>query len=305
MRQHLQLCFVATGNNLVFDVLNKSSQSIQTNEQEGLCTKDFGVKKILMATTLAAICVPVPAFAVDTDTAPFLMDWSGAYLGVHGGYGFGDQDWTLIDNPGGPNGEGGEDSVEGGGPPLGSIVASPSTDGMFGGIQAGYNWRTGRIVFGAEAEFSPSGIEGSESRIAGGDKPGPREWSSDMNWLGTVGPRLGYAFDSTLLYAEGGLAFANQDFFHLGAYGGPPQDPLPDPTPPGRTYDNSKTQFGWFIGAGLEQAFSDHWSGRVEYNYIDLGGEVKLWGNPQNPAVFDIDQNIHIIKVGLNYRFGM
>jgi hypothetical protein len=30
-----------------------------------------------------------------------------------------------------------------------------------------------------------------------------------------------------------------------------------------------------------------------------------LWGKPKNPAIFDIDQSIHVIKVGLNYRFPM
>jgi outer membrane immunogenic protein len=258
------------------------------------------VKKILIATALVAFSAPVPAFAADTDTAPFLMDWSGAYLGVHGGYGFGDQDWTLIDNPG----DGGDDTEGAGGPPIGSIVASHDLEGLLGGIQSGYNWQNGNFVFGIEAELAFTDIDGSESRISDGEKPGPREWATDINWLATLGPRLGYAFDSTLLYAEGGLALSGQDNYHLGAYGGPPNPP-PDPAPPGREYDDSGMQMGWFLGAGLEQAFSEHWSGRVEYNYVALSNEVKLWGNPANPAVFDIDQDIHVIKVGLNYRFGM
>jgi hypothetical protein len=30
-----------------------------------------------------------------------------------------------------------------------------------------------------------------------------------------------------------------------------------------------------------------------------------LWGKPKNPAIFDIDQSIHLIKVWLSYRFPM
>ncbi len=251
------------------------------------------MKKILVAVALVVSGVSVPAMAADMDTTSSSTDWSGKYLGVHGGYGFGSQDWTLIDNPG-----------EGIPQPLGEVVANPHVSGVLGGAQAGINWQRGNIVFGLEGEFSFSGINGSEARFSGGEKPGPREWSSEMNWLAMVGPRLGYASGNTLFYAKGGLAIANQDAYHLGAYGGPPVVPAPDPAPAGRSYENTETQYGMFIGAGIEQAFSSHWSGKVEYNYLNLSNNVELWGKPDNSAIFGIDQGIHVVKVGLNYRFG-
>lgn len=216
-------------------------------------------------------------------------NWSGFYLGLHGGYGTGEYDWTLVDNPG-----------QGASPSIGGVVAEPDVDGWIGGVQAGINAQNGNLVVGFEGEFSFSGIEGSENRIAGGDKPGPREWSSEMNWMATFGPRVGYAFDSTLLYVEGGLALVNQDFHHLGAPAGPPPG-----EGEGQEFDGDETHTTGFLGAGLEQSFTENLSGRIEYNYVALSEDVELWGDRPNPAIFGIDQSLHVIKIGLNYRFPM
>jgi outer membrane immunogenic protein len=221
-------------------------------------------------------------------------NWSGFYLGLHGGYGTGEYDWTMKDNPG-----------QGASPSIGEVVAEPGVDGWIGGVQAGINAQNGNLVLGFEGELSAGNIEGDVERTAGGDKPGPREWSSEMNWMLTFGPRVGYAFDSTLLYVEGGFAMVNQDFYHLGAYQGPPQNPPPASPPPGQEFDGDETQHGVFLGAGLEQSFTDNLSGRIEYNYVTLSEDAELLGDQPNPAIFDIDQSIHVIKVGLNYRFPM
>jgi hypothetical protein len=56
---------------------------------------------------------------------------------------------------------------------------------------------------------------------------------------------------------------------------------------------------------GQLQGPTDNPSGRIEHNYLAIFGDAELWGKPKNPAIFDIDQSIHVIKVGLNYRFPM
>jgi len=58
-----------------------------------------------------------------------LSDWAGFYIGIHGGYGWGD---TSFDNFTGDN-------------------AKPK-GGLFGG-HAGYNWQYGNVVTGLEADF--------------------------------------------------------------------------------------------------------------------------------------------------------
>ena len=59
--------------------------------------------------------------------------------------------------------------------------------------------------------------------------------------------------------------------------------------------------------AASNTPFAENFSARIEYNFnsVLIRGNQKLFGEPENPAVFDIDQTIHVIKVGLNYRFPM
>ncbi|MFZ2101837.1 MAG: outer membrane beta-barrel protein, partial [Oricola sp.] len=217
-------------------------------------------------------------------------DWSGYYAGAHVGGAWGPETWTLVDNPG--DGESGS---------VGSAVTTHDIDGFFGGVQVGRNWQDGDRVWGVEAEISWADIDGSSARVSGGEKPGPRAWSSDMKWLATLGPRVGMAKDRNLFYVEGGLALANADYYHLGAYGGPP---TPVPVGAERSYYGTDTNVGWFVGAGVERAVANNWSVRGEYNIIALGmRDQKLWGNPSEPAVFQVSPGMHTIKFSLNYLF--
>ena len=72
------------------------------------------------------------------------------------------------------------------------------------------------------------------------------------NWLATARGRAGYAADRVLLYANAGGAFANVQTNFNGT-------------------TTSHTQSGWTAGAGIEWAFADNWTAKVEYLYVNLG----------------------------------
>lgn len=179
------------------------------------------------------------------------------------------------------------------------MVTEHDLGGVLGGVQAGVNWQDGNLVLGGELDLSIAGITGDSSRIAGGENPGPREWSTEINWLATLGPRLGYAADRMLFYVEGGLAVENADLYHLGAEGGQESQ-----DGPGREFFGTDTRVGAFAGAGVEFAFAENMSARVEYNLVNFSGvEGELFGEPVNPAVFGIDQTLHIVKLGVNFHY--
>jgi outer membrane immunogenic protein len=239
------------------------------------------MKKLLVSiAALGAFAAPAMAADLYTPMDPMPFSWDGFYIGGHAGYGWGDKDWTLIQN-----GNGETDC-----PGCGRKVVGFDVDGFVGGGQLGFNFQSGSFVFGGEVEMSGTGIDGSGSwEASGGNFPGPRGAATDINWLLTVGPHLGIAMDRTLLYMEGGLAVADEDHAHEGA---------------NRTFKGGETRTGWFIGAGVEHAFDDHWSARLEYNYIDLGSDkVTLTADNDATAIFDIDQDLHVIKAGINYGF--
>jgi outer membrane immunogenic protein len=105
------------------------------------------------------------------------FSWTGFYVGINGGGGFGRSAW---DSTGGFDISG----------------------GLVGGT-AGYNYQFGQAVVGIEGDVDWSDINGTtNSACAAGCK------TSD-SWLSTVRGRLGYAADRFMPYITGGAAFGD------------------------------------------------------------------------------------------------
>jgi outer membrane immunogenic protein len=132
------------------------------------------------AADIARRPAPVPA-AVKAPPLP-IFDWSGFYVGVHGGYGWGD---TSIDYAGFPR-------------------AGADANGWLLGGLVGVNYQVGQSVFGLEADINWSDLTSSTNCVAVG---GPCQVNN--SWLGTVRGRLGYAVDRFMPYITGGVAFGD------------------------------------------------------------------------------------------------
>ena len=117
--------------------------------------------------------VKAPAYAP-------VYNWTGLYVGINGGGGWGRSDWT------GPVGSTGNFNVDG---------------GVVGGT-LGYNWQTpNNIVLGLEGDIDWSSIRGSTNAAVCAGTCETRN-----NWLGTARGRIGYAFDRFMPFLTGGLA---------------------------------------------------------------------------------------------------
>ena len=108
------------------------------------------------------------------------------------------------------------------------------------------------------------------------------------NWTSTLTGQHGMAFDRWLVYGKGGVAWAN-DKFSTNRY-----------TFPG-TVDVTDTRIGWTVGAGVEYAFAPAWSAKLEYNFMDFGNHAVSFAPGTST---DIDQQVHAVKFGVNYKFG-
>ncbi len=165
---------------------------------------------------------------------------------------------------------------------LGTLPAFSDPEGFVGGGQIGYNWQMGQFVLGVEADFQGADLS---SRIADGFG---NTASNELNWFGTVRGRVGFAMDRFMPYITGGFAYANVKS----------QLSLPGV---GFFGSNDSTQYGYTIGAGLEYAFTNNLSAKIEYLYVDL--EKERVSTPFGTANIKVGTDFSIVRAGLNYRF--
>jgi outer membrane immunogenic protein len=191
--------------------------------------------------------------------------WTGVYGGVTAGYGWGEADTFLDrgDNHG---------------------VASNSPGGGLIGLTAGYNWQWApQWIVGIEGDFSYADISDRSKHLWDG-----HYWTGGWNSLATLRGRVGYSFGSTLVYATGGFAALDSSEYIMG-------DNDNDQSTDGRGW-----RTGWVVGAGIEHAFTDRISGKIEYLHAGFEDLSTSDGNG-NPAGFGAD--LDLIRVGLNYKF--
>jgi outer membrane immunogenic protein len=274
------------------------------------------MKKLLLTAAAFSMLI-LPAAAADMATpapvykAPIAIpvyNWTGFYVGANAGYAWGRSDPTT--NFICPTGAGVASCAYSFPQNLAAVNAAGtgplSTNGFTGGVQAGYNWQTGNVVYGVETDFESFNLKGSRA-VTG---PFPLDGTSffvnssnSADWLYTLRGRLGWTFTPTvLLYATGGLALTDQ---HI-------SNAFNDnfaPVTAGAS-SASQTRPGWTVGAGAEFALSSRWTGKVEYLYTDFGTVSTTLATNTIPAVLgpnvmttSADLHASLVRVGLNYRF--
>ena len=214
------------------------------------------MKKILLS-SVALLGLATGAMAADLPSrrapAPIIaavpvFTWTGFYVGVNAGYGWNDGgDGDLVF----------EDAT---------IFGDSDNDGGFvGGAQVGYNYQIGSFVVGLEGDIQYADFGGDDRFDFDRDGIADDDFNNS-DWFGTVRARAGVAFDSALIYATGGFAFAD------------------DAT-------------GWTVGGGLEYAFTNNLSAKVEGLYVNLDQDDNFLG-------IDSDAEFGVVRAGLNFRFG-
>ena len=76
---------------------------------------------------------------------------------------------------------------------------------------------------------------------------------------------MGHAVDNWLLYAKGGAAWAYNKYGVIGTFQGTAFDAE------GLQRKNAPAET---VGAGVEWAFAEDWSARLEYDYYDFGNQT-------------------------------
>lgn len=221
--------------------------------------------------------------------------WSGFYLGANVGWGSAESDGTgnikVYDQNGVQY-------------PTGPLPYSIERDGAFGGLQAGYNLRSGDLFAGIEADIQTADISGSSATSFPAPTPiSPFVYSASAStdWFATVRGRIGLANKDTLAYLTGGFAIGNVDY--RATYLIPGNSAFAN-------LSSSERQTGYVVGGGIEKALTPNLSLKLEYQFIDLGSQSAAGalffapGRPSNETVrTTFDTEIHTVRLGLNYHF--
>jgi outer membrane immunogenic protein len=260
-------------------------------------------KLSLLGVAAFALIAAAPALAADLPpempvkaTFQQRFTWTGCYMGAHAG-----GIWTRTDAT---------DPV--------LLVQDNPAFGLAGNTveTTTANIRQSGAVIGGQIgcdyQFSPSFVVGIEGGASGSTLKGstlvpfqpavafPGETALvkvTTDFIPTLTARVGYAVDHWLFYAKGGAAWAYNKYSVIGAFQGTPFDA-----------EGLSIKTGWTVGAGVEWAFTEDWSARLEYDYYDFGNQTVTMSFT-DPAGVDsftgpmrYRQTAQALKLGVNFR---
>ena len=213
--------------------------------------------------------------------APIAANWTGFYLGGNvGGSGAG-RDRSSLAAVG-----------------VATDTFNLARDGIIGGVQAGYNWQAGNIVFGLEADIQASNLRDKDTCVLSCTAFAGAAYDARLPWFGTARGRLGYSVGTTLFYATGGYAYGNvKTDITTNVLGALTTTSL----------KNSKS--GYAVGAGIETPFTllglfgPNWTSKSEYLYVDLGSQTDTFIASGVTFTNSTKVQQHVFRTGINYHF--
>jgi outer membrane immunogenic protein len=234
----------------------------------------------------AAGCIALGAEAADLPRrapppplppSPPVFTWTGFYAGLNAGYAFHTGSGGFAD------------------PTYGTVTGGKRSGGFAGGGQIGYNYQFAPgsgVVLGFETDIQGTSFAKADAAYLGTTpyysvRPG-------LGYLGTVRGRLGYAFGRVLVYGTGGLAYGGGS---RSTYAASYSDPL-----------SGSDRTGYAAGGGLEYAFTEKLSAKVDalYIHLDRGFAGTTYYNAGVSAYYGAgkqDVGFSLVRAGVNYRF--
>jgi len=255
-----------------------------------------------------------------------VSDWTGFYIGVHGGYGWarpGVSDFDLNRSNVNRTQLQGDLSAD----PNFALHAPRLKGALFGG-HAGYNWQWGqRSIVGLEIDYSAANIKSTQGAIidrtadAAVNTIDTRSLTSKLDSLASARARAGFLIGPDfLLYGTGGAAWGRTKFTDTF------DSQSLAPTSPSGLVESvsvsraSTNHFGWVAGAGAEwKLWNSGLMLRVEYLHYGFGGASVAFGQTTTRINRDGHTNViptfdgfnlpieklttDVVRGGLSYKF--
>ena len=207
---------------------------------------------------------------------------------------------------------------------------SNNRNGFFGGT-GGFGTAVPTIAVAAPVVGAPGNVAffGNDGGLLGDGR--------GSDWFGTARLRLGYAVDRALFFVTGGLAFTDDNNNGRNGFGGatnfggtavgvaaaaPAFFVAGAPLGVVATNNvivgnNDNNNIGWALGGGMEYAFTNNLSAKIEYLHVEFERNRNNFGGSQVVGVTNTgaaivnngtfggrrDNSIDLVRAGLNFRF--
>ena len=221
---------------------------------------------------------PVATVAPLTAPLPSAYDWSGVYFGIHGGWGNADYDHTF-------------NTVGHYNLRRGNTLDYSGDGGLLGG-HIGYNWQFGPWVAGVEGAITKTWLD--SGNIKSPFFPTTDVFHSELDWIGAVTGRLGFATNNWLWYAKAGWAWSRVN------------DHVNDTVD---FVDQDRDIDGWTAGAVVEYGWTN-WVFGIEYNHYDFGTanvtarSTRFSGGTFTPGTnHNLDVTVDTVMARLSYKW--
>jgi outer membrane immunogenic protein len=243
------------------------------------------MRRQFLLAPIGAIALAGSAFAAEPLPPPPpppvpIFTWTGIYIGGQAGYAW-DQDRVSAFFPG---------PFLSAFPFFGTVSFTDNPQGFIGGGHVGYNLQINQWVLGVEGTVDGTTLRRNSffATFANLQTHSPVQ--------GSLGLRLGVAFDRVLIYARGGFAFAGiQNFYETAV-------------PFFINEEISRSRSGWTVGGGIQYALTDNWSIRGEYRYSDFGHFIDfpfaVLVNPFGTLSVQHHLTQNQVQFGISYKFG-
>lgn len=221
----------------------------------------------------------------DNDSYSLLNSWTGFYAGVDSGFIFNNAQLRS--------------QQLGFTYPSETCNTSSNFLTLSPGIQLGYLYQfPNSLVSGIEADVTFNSNQKDTLSCNSNINPNVYDRFIFKNQMessikGRVGRALNWNKKTLLPYLTAGASFANVGLTYKNEGGD--------------YYSKNTTHAGWLIGTGIEWAFMQHWSARIEYSYVEYGNVIHM----EIPSVYGlldpngngrVDLSSNNIVVALNFR---
>jgi lipid A 3-O-deacylase len=236
------------GVNSISIFADHMSNGFTTRYNEGLDT--VGIR---YGRRFGAIAAPAPVEDVP------VANFSGLYVGAFAGYQHEFVDWFAA-----------------------TSISSVQNSAAWGGY-AGYNWQSGKGIFGVEIDASPA----TRAFTAGCDLPGT-SCRAEIRGVYSARARFGWVIDNVMIYGTGGVALAPWDSSVL------------DLATAQKLDRASGVNYGVAVGAGIEYKPFERLGVRAEIMHYGIDGwDLTLPGGATAASQFQS----YVGRVGVTWYF--